>query len=107
MKQNAILIQGSKDYYLWALFLGAVMVLLPDIALALPQGATTLNGVVTQVNKEIQGGGISVTLNAVGLAAIGYSAFNGLSKGPLIAGGLILFFTNTYFPFVNSNFAVG
>ncbi len=80
--------------------------MLPEIALALPNGPDSLVKLAGQVKKDVQESGLMIAMNAIGLISIGYSAFNNFSKAPLISGILVLVFANTFFPFVNTNFTV-
>jgi hypothetical protein len=78
----------------------------PELAIALPTGPDTLKGVAKQVQDEVQMSGLGIAMNATGLAAVGFSVFNGFNKAFLISGGLILLFTNIFFPYVNTHFGI-
>jgi hypothetical protein len=83
--------------------------LMPELAFAAwsaGTGSASLKAIATTVQTEIQGSGLSIAMNAAGLAAIGYSLFSGFNKGFLVAGGLILAFANLFFPFVNENYKI-
>jgi hypothetical protein len=82
-----------------------VLTILPELAFAAPKGPDTLAGLATDIQKDISGSGLSMALNGAGLAAIGYSVFNGFNKGFLVAGALVLAFANIFFPFVAATVA--
>lgn len=101
-------IEGKETAYALALMAGTVgaMLLSPDIALALPDGAKSLKEVAKTVQDEVQGSGLPIALNAAGLAAIAYSLANGLNKAAFVSGGLLLAFTNLYFGYINGWFKI-
>ncbi len=77
------------------------LVVMPELAMALPKGPETLELLAADIKKDIHGSGLSMVLNGAGLAAIGYSVFNGFNKGFLVSGAMILAFANIFFPFVD------
>jgi hypothetical protein len=91
-----------KGFYIASTIAAVALVVMPELAMALPKGPETLALLAEDIKKEIHGSGLSMALNGAGLAAIGYSVFNGFNKGFLVAGSLILAFANIFFPFVEA-----
>lgn len=97
--------EAFSAFMLFPMLAGTVCIF-PELALALPTGPDTLKDVAKQVQNEIQISGLGIAMNATGLAAVGFSVFNGFNKAFLISGGLILLFTNIFFPYVNTHFGI-
>ena len=96
---------ATKNKFLTTLGLvGLTSIIYPEIASADLGKITGLSEVSKTVVAEVQGDGLKITLNVVGIGCIIYSLFNGFNKAVLVLGGLILVYANIYFKYVNGLF---
>jgi len=102
---NKIMGIATKNKFLTTLGLvGLTSIIYPEIASADLGKITGLSEVSKTVVDEVQGDGLKITLNVVGIGCIIYSLFNGFNKAVLVLGGLILVYANIYFKYVNGLF---
>ena len=101
-----IIYKLNSVFALFNIAITLLTAIIPNTALALPSDSPkTISGLATKVQTEIQGSGLIIAMNAVGLAAVGFALFNGFNKGFLITAGLILLFANIFFPMVNEYYS--
>ena len=94
-------IAKNNKFYTTLGLVGLVSIIYPEIALADLGKIQGLSEVSKTVVQEVQGDGLKITLNVVGIGCIIYSLFNGFNKAVLVLGGLILVYANIYFKYVN------
>jgi hypothetical protein len=97
-------IAKNNKFYTTLGLVGLVSMIYPEIALADLGKIQGLSEVSKTVVQEVQGDGLKITLNVVGIGCIIYSLFNGFNKAVLVLGGLILVYANIYFKYVNGLF---
>ncbi len=97
-------IAKNNKFYTTLGLVGLVSIIYPEIALADLGKIQGLSEVSKTVVQEVQGDGLKITLNVVGIGCIIYSLFNGFNKAVLVLGGLILVYANIYFKYVNGLF---
>ena len=97
-------IAKNNKFYTTLGLVGLVSMVYPEIALADLGKIQGLSEVSKTVVQEVQGDGLKITLNVVGIGCIIYSLFNGFNKAVLVLGGLILVYANIYFKYVNGLF---
>lgn len=104
-KIKAVSKKVTKSHIFLALGLGLIGIsIFPELASADIQPITNLGDLSTKVKNEVQGDGLKITLNVVGIGCIIYSVFNGFNKGVLVLGGLIIAYANVFFGYVNGLF---
>lgn len=96
----------TKSQIFLAVGLGLIgITIFPELASAAIEPITNLGALSQKVVDEVQGDGLKITLNVVGIGCIIYSVFNGFNKGVLVLGGLIIAYANVFFGYVNGLFS--